>query len=178
MGCPWQARWQADKRALRCEAWSPEGMLLLRIHSCGQSLPREGPNLEDRTGRCVCMSQLHSGTLEPQVAQNRDSSSSHASTYVFPPSSADCTALSPASEHLSLAIYISLVGRAQVRPHKIPDTDCFWPPRLLTSTDFCKSTRSYGHSMIKTQNSVACGWEGGALQKAGQPSRGSMAKGQ
>jgi hypothetical protein len=37
-------------------------------NTLGQSLPQsEGPNLEDRTGRCVYRSQLHSGNLEPQI---------------------------------------------------------------------------------------------------------------
>lgn len=66
MGHHWQVRWQDDKRALRCEASGPEKMLLLRIHSSGQSLPKEGPNLGKRTGRCVCMSQLHSGEIGAQ----------------------------------------------------------------------------------------------------------------
>lgn len=67
-GCRGQVRRPTDKGARRCEARSPERTLLLRTHSRGQSLrgERERPNLGERTGRCVCMSQFHWGEAGAQ----------------------------------------------------------------------------------------------------------------
>lgn len=68
MWCHWQPRWLADKKALRCGAWSPEGTVWSGIHSClcsseGWTPRTEGPGLGEKTRRCVCMTRPSCGEI-------------------------------------------------------------------------------------------------------------------
>lgn len=165
MGCRWQVRWPPDKGTRRCEASSPERMLWLRTHSRGKSLPREGPHLGERTGRCVRVSRLHSGEIGAQsdtalsLCWTETSLPATAPSVCFPPYSADYKALSSALVPLSLAFASAWCDRHRLDHMKWQRLTAFDLPELRCQCTGLQ-TSAEAHSWITTRWSRYRTWSG------------------